>query len=283
MPESHSNNNGSDVNKADVRKTLQGKRALITGASRGIGRGIAIELARLGADIAINYFGSPGEAENVCEQCREFGVSAHAIQADVGTQDGSETLVSSAIGKLGGLDIAVSNAAYSDRHLMLDADLDGFRRTIDVTMWGAFHLVRASAKHMVAAENGGNIVVISSPHAVLAIPGAMAYNMAKGAIDQMARTAAVELAQYRIRVNIVHPGWIDTPGERKFFSEDTLREQGEKLPWGRLGQPCEIGRGVAFLCDPASDYITGSTLTIDGGIQLPWREMYRTKEKGEPK
>jgi glucose 1-dehydrogenase len=167
--------------------------------------------------------------------------------------------------------------------LMLDADFEGFKRTIDVTMWGAFHLTRASAKHLVNAGSGGNIVIISSPHAQMAIPGAMAYNMAKAAIDQMARTAAVELAQYRIRVNIVHPGWIDTPGERKFFSEQTLREQGEKLPWGRLGQPHEIGRGVAFLCDPASEYITGSTLTIDGGIQLPWREMYRTKEVGEKK
>ena len=279
MPTSTSNTNGY----APTRKSLAGKRALITGASRGIGSGIAIELAKQGADIAINYFGSPAEAEKVCEKCRELGVSAYAIQADVGTQDGAESLVSRVIDQSGGIDIAVSNAAYSDRHLMLDADLDGFRRTIDVTMWGAFHLVRASAKQMVAAGNGGNIVVVSSPHAVLAIPGAMAYNMAKAAIDQMARTAAVELAQYRIRVNIVHPGWIDTPGERKFFSENTLREQGEKLPWSRLGQPHEIGRGVAFLCDPASDYITGSTLTIDGGIQLPWREMYRTKETGEPK
>jgi glucose 1-dehydrogenase len=264
-------------------QTLAGKRAVITGASRGIGRGIAIELARLGAHITINYFGSPKDAEEVCTECRSYGVEAHSVKADVGTQEGAESLVENAIKAMGGLDIAVSNAAYSDRHLMLDADFEGFKRTIDVTMWGAFHLTRASAKHLVNAGDGGNIVIISSPHAQMAIPGAMAYNMAKAAIDQMARTAAVELAQYRIRVNIVHPGWIDTPGERKFFSEQTLREQGEKLPWGRLGQPHEIGRGVAFLCDPASEYITGSTLTIDGGIQLPWREMYRTKEVGEKK
>ncbi len=260
---------------------LAGKRALITGASRGIGRGIATELAKQGADIAVNYFGSPSEADDVCGECRDLGVTACSIQADVGTQDGAESLVGHAIENLGGLDIVVSNAAYSDRQLMLDADLDGFRRTIDVTMWGAFYLVRAAAKQLVAASSGGNIVVISSPHAIMAIPGAMAYNMAKAAIDQMARTAACELAQYRIRVNIVHPGWIDTPGERKFFNEETLREQGSKLPWGRLGRPDEIGRGVAFLCDPASEYITGSTLTIDGGIQLPWREMYRTQEKVE--
>ncbi|MGV3485648.1 MAG: SDR family NAD(P)-dependent oxidoreductase [Planctomycetaceae bacterium] len=278
---SSSSSNGSPNSSA--HRPLAGQRVLITGASRGIGRGIAIELARNGADIAINYFGHAEDAEAVCKQCREMGVNAVAIRSDVGTQQGAESLVASAIEKLGGLEIAVSNAAYSDRQLMLDADLTGFHRTIDVSMWGAFYLVRASAKQMVAAGNGGNIVVVSSPHAVMAIPGAMAYNMAKAAIDQMARTAAVELAQYRIRVNIVHPGWIDTPGERKFFSEDTLREQGEKLPWGRLGRPEEIGRGVAFLCDPGSEYITGSTLTIDGGIQLPWREMYRTSEKGEGK
>jgi len=270
--------NDSMATQSASPQPLKGQRALVTGASRGIGRGIAIELARCGANIAINYFGSPKEAEEVCAECRALGVEAHAFQSDVGTQQGVEALVQRSIEAMGGLDIAVSNAAYSDRHLMLDADLAGFHRTIDVTMWGAFYMTRAVAQHMVAEKKGGNIVVVSSPHAQMAIPGAMAYNMAKAAIDQMARTAAVELAQYRIRVNIVHPGWIDTPGERKFFTEETLREQGSQLPWGRLGQPAEIGRGVAFLCDPASEYITGSTLTIDGGIQLPWREMYRTKE-----
>ncbi len=260
-------------------RPLEGKRAIVTGASRGIGRGIAIELAKRGAHVSVNYFSSAGEANDVCEICREEGVEAHAIRADVGEQDGVEQFVDESIERLGGVDIVVSNAAYSDRHLMLDADLEGFQRTINVTMWGAFHLVRSAARRMVEAGNGGSVVVVSSPHAVMAIPGAMAYNMAKAAIDQMARTAAVELAQYRIRVNIVHPGWIDTPGERKFFSEETLQQQGSLLPWGRLGRPEEIGRGVAFLCDPASEYVTGSTLTIDGGIQLPWREMYRTEEK----
>jgi glucose 1-dehydrogenase len=148
-------------------------------------------------------------------------------------------------------------------------------------MWGAFHFVRAAAAHMVEQGNGGNVVVISSPHAHMAIPGSMAYNMAKAANDQMARTAACELAQHRIRVNIIHPGWTDTPGERKFFAEETLRREGAKLPWGRLGKSEEIGRGVVFLCDPDNEYITGSTLTIDGGIQLPWREMYRINEAAQ--
>jgi glucose 1-dehydrogenase len=137
-------------------------------------------------------------------------------------------------------------------------------------MWGAFHLLRVAAQQMVAQGGGGSIVIVSSPHAVVAVPRSMAYNMAKAAIDHMARTAAIELVEHRIRVNIVHPGWIDTPGERKFFSEQEIRETGAKLPWKRLGQPEEIARGIVFLCERQSDYITGSTLSIDGGITLPW-------------
>lgn len=260
---------------------LSGKRALITGSSRGIGAGAAIELARAGADVVINYFSNAEEAESVCNQCREFGVRAISIQADAGQQSDAERLVDQAWEAMGGLDIVVSNAAYSDRELFYRADLDGFRRTIDVTMWGPFYLLRSASLRMIDAGTQGSIVIVSSPHAVQAMPGAMAYNMAKAAIDQMARTAAVELAQYRIRVNILHPGWIDTPGERKFFSEQTLKEKGSELPWGRLGQPQEIGRGIVFLSDPASEYVTGSTLTIDGGIQLPWRDMFRVEETPE--
>src|SRR6187401_2009541 len=100
--------------------------------------------------------------------------------------------------------------------------MTGFRRTIDVTMWGAFYGVRASAQQMIKQGKGGSIVVVSSPHAVIPIPTAMAYNMAKAAIDHMARTAAIELVSHRIRVNLVHPGWIDTPGERKHFTEDQI-------------------------------------------------------------
>ncbi|TWT92082.1 SDR family NAD(P)-dependent oxidoreductase [Stieleria varia] len=258
--------------------SLQGKRAVISGSSLGIGRGIAIELAKAGADVVINYRSHAGQADEVIGECEKFGVKAFKVAADMAVQADVERLINESVSLLGGLDIVVSNAAYSDRHLMLESDLDEFRKTIDVSMWGAFHLVRAGAQKMVDAGNGGNIVVISSPHAHMAIPGAMAYNMAKAANDQMAKTAACELAQYRIRCNLIHPGWTDTPGERKFFTEETLQREGAKLPWGRLGKPEEIGRGVVFLCNPENEYITGSTVTIDGGIQLPWREMYRVDE-----
>lgn len=249
---------------------FEGRNALVTGASRGIGRACALQLASEGANVAVNYRSHPDEAEEVVEQIRKMGRKALAVQADVAEMESVEKMVADTAAELGSLDHYVSNAAYSDRELMLNADLEDFRRTVDVTMWGAFFGVRTAARQMVSEGSGGSIAVVSSPHAVLAIPTAMAYNMSKAAIDHMARTAAIELAPHRIRVNIVHPGWIDTPGERKFFSEEQIEEGGKALPWGRLGKPEEIGNAIAFVLSDDAEYMTGSTLTMDGGVSLPW-------------
>jgi glucose 1-dehydrogenase len=249
---------------------LKGKNALVTGASRGIGRGCAIEMGRAGANVAINYFSHGDEAEEVAKEVRAFGGKAITLQGDVSNRVRVEEMVAETAKAFGQLDCFVSNAVYSDRQLMLEADLAGFEKTINVGMWGAFYGMRAAALQMVKQKTPGSIAIISSPHAVLAIPTAMAYNMAKAAIDHMARTAAIELADHRIRVNIVHPGWIDTPGERKFFTEEQLAEGAKELPWKRLGQPNEIGKGVAYILSDDADYMTGSTLTIDGGVGLPW-------------
>ena len=249
---------------------LTDQKILVTGASKGIGRGCVLELAQAGADVAINYRSSSEEANELAEEIRLLGRKALVIQGDVGVQADVDTLVSTVIDEWGEINGLVSNAAYSDRELMIEADMDGFKRTVNVSMWGAFFAVRATALAMVKQGKGGAILVVSSPHAKIAIPTAMAYNMSKAAIDHMARTAAIELAEHRIRVNIVHPGWIDTPGERKFFSEEELNEGAESIPWGRLGQPEEIGRLVTFMMSHDCDYMTGSTVTMDGGIGLPW-------------
>lgn len=249
---------------------LTGKTALVTGASAGIGRAIVLALAHDGADVAINYLGYDDAARDLAAEVQALGRKALLLPVDVANQDDVEAMLTQLVGTLGRLDIFVACAAYSDREFFHEADMAGFRRTIDVTMWGAFYGLRASAKQMIRQGHGGSIVIIGSPHALHAIPSCMAYNMAKAAVDQMARTAALELIRHRIRVNIVHPGWTDTPGERKHFREDVLQRAGADLPWGRLAQPDEIARGVVFLVDPASDYITGTTLAIDGGSQLPW-------------
>lgn len=247
-----------------------GKNALVTGASLGIGRSTALALAKGGANVAINFRSHRDAAEEVKAEIEKLGRKAILVQADVSDQQAVEGIVAETVKTFGSLDCFVSNAVYSDRELMIDAKMEGFKRTIDVTMWGAFFGVRAASQQMVKQGRGGSIVVVSSPHAVLAIPTAMAYNMAKAAIDHMARTAAIELACHKVRVNIVHPGWIDTPGERKFFSEDQISQGATKLPWGRMGNPDEIANAIAFVLSPECDYMTGSTLTIDGGVSLPW-------------
>jgi glucose 1-dehydrogenase len=235
-------------------------------------------LAQNGADVAINFLTWPESAEELAEQVRALGRKALLCQVDVSDQAAVETMVERVVKDLGRLDIFVSNAVYSDRELFWKADMAGFRRTIDVTMWGAFHGLRASANAMIRQGQGGSMVVVSSGHARTAIPSCMAYNMAKAALDQMARTAAIELVKHKVRVNLIYPGWTDTPGERKFFSEDVLQQAGANLPLGRLARPEEIARGILFLVDPASDYVTGSTLVLDGGASLPWWSKRGTGE-----
>ncbi len=254
---------------------LKGRVALVTGASQGIGLAIGVALAEAGASVAFNYRQDPHEATAAVEQIERLGGRAVLVKADVAEQSAVERMVAETVASFGRLDIAVSNAAFSDRELFYEADMDGFRRTVDVTMWGAFYLLRAATRQMIAQGPAGDtcagsIVLISSPHAYVPVPRSMAYNISKAAIDQMARTAAIELVEQKIRVNLVTPGWIDTPGERKFASDETIQNASGKLPWKRLGTPAEVARGVVFLCDPASDYITGSALLIDGGITLPW-------------
>jgi glucose 1-dehydrogenase len=256
---------------------LKGRSYLITGASKGIGRGCALEMAREGANIAINYRSGQSDAEQVADEVRKYGGKALLLQADVVNQSDVEEMVKKTVKEFGRIDGFVSNAAYSDRELMVDADMEGFKRTIDVSMWGAFYGVRAAAQAMIPQKRGV-IIVVSSPHAVIPVPTAMAYNMAKAAIDHMARTAAIELARHRIRVNVIHPGWIDTPGERKFFSEDQLSQGAENIPLKRMGKPEELGKLAAFIASDDADYMTGSTVLMDGGISLPW---WSKREEGK--
>lgn len=259
-----------------IDKKFAGKTAIVTGAARGIGAATAIGLAQAGAYVLVNDILQPDET---LEAIRAAGGQAEAAVADVTDRAAVNALVAAADSARGGIDILVTNAAFSERELFYKANLEGFERTLNVCMWGPFNFLHCVANSMIARGTQGSVVCISSPHAFKAIPGAMAYNMAKAAVDQMARTAACELSPHRIRVNIVHPGWTNTPGERKFFHETELSQRGSELPWGRLAEPHEIARGVEFLCDPASEYINGATISIDGGALLPHEQMFRTADR----
>ncbi|MBU6384343.1 MAG: SDR family oxidoreductase [Planctomycetes bacterium] len=273
MTNSQGTNSQGTITEGSI---LKGQTAIVSGAGRGIGAAIAKALAAQGANVAVNDIREPTET---VQAILDMGRKAISLVGDVSDQASVEAMVQKAKDQLGPVSILVSNAAFSDRELFYQANMEGFRKTIDVCMWGPFYLARAVANQMIAEKIQGNMVFISSPHAYKPIPGATAYNMAKAALDQLAKTAAVELAEYRIRVNLVHPGWTDTPGERKFFFEDELQQHGSNLPWGRLAKPEDIAHGVVFLCDPRSDYITGATLSIDGGIVLPYQEMFRIRNR----
>jgi glucose 1-dehydrogenase len=254
-----------------MMSSLSGKVALVTGASRGIGQGIALSLAARGADVVINYRSHPGEARQVAGEVEGMGCRALIWQADVAEQDAVAAMVAATVEQFGRLDIAIANAAHSIREPVVDAVWQNVERVVQVSQFGVFHTCQLAAQQMVAqaeAGGGGKIVIISSILEEMPAPGSAAYNMAKAAINHLGRTMAVELAPYRINVNMVNPGWIDTPGERQFATEEQLSQGGKRLPWGRLGTPEDIGKAVAFLASDDADYITGATLRVDGGFLL---------------
>ena len=247
---------------------LTGKVALITGSSRGIGRGCALEMARAGANVAVTYRTHPDEAEAVAADIRNMGRQAITIQANVADRSAIDHMVSATVEQLGHLDIAVCNAAYSIRQPFLEMTIEGMQRTLDVTLWGVFHTAQASARQMVAQGQGGCLLFISSVHASIPVSTSLAYNAAKAGLNHMGATIANELTPHRIRVNTIEPGWIDTPGERKYTSDEQIEEEGAKLPWGRMGRIEDIGRAATFLCSDAADYITGTVLRVDGGFKF---------------
>ena len=247
---------------------LTGKVALITGASRGIGRGCAEQMARCGADVAINYRTHGDEADEVADVVRSLGRRAATFGADVSDRASVDAMVAGAARELGRVDIVVANAYYSKREPFLELDVEGVRRTLEVTLMGAFHVAQAGARQMVQQGEGGSILFISSVLSFLPFATSMPYNTAKAGMNHMAMTIAAELAEQRIRVNVIQPGWTDTPGERQFSSEEQIREGARRLPWKRLGTPEDLGKAAAFLASDDADYITGATLKVDGGMTL---------------
>ena len=245
---------------------LAGKTALVTGGGRGIGKGCALEMARAGANIVLNDRPGSTDIGKTAAEIRTLGVDVTTVEADVFSRSGCEALLSEALTAVSAIDILVSNPAWSKRQPFLEFDPDIFEKVIQATLTTGFHISQLVARHMVEKGIEGKIVFISSVHAENPYQTAVAYNAAKAGLNHLAKTIARELTPYHINVNIIEPGWIDTPGERVVFSEETIQERGSQLPWGRMGTPEDIGKAVTFLCSNDADYITGTILRVDGGF-----------------
>ena len=248
---------------------LQGKVALVTGSNRGIGAGCALEMAKEGADVAINYRSHADEAQEVAEKVRAMGRRATIIGGDVGDRAVNEKLVEQTVQDLGRLDIFVANAVTSIRKPFVELTPEDVEYTWRVALFGVFHGMQLSARQMLKQGTGGSIIVISSVHAYLPYRTAALYNAAKAGVNHMALTVANELAGDNIRVNIIEPGWTDTPGERQFVTDEQLYAAAKKLPMKRLATVEDIARGVVYLASDDGAYVTGANLRIDGGFVLP--------------
>jgi NAD(P)-dependent dehydrogenase (short-subunit alcohol dehydrogenase family) len=250
---------------------LAGKVAIVTGAGRGIGRGIALELSKEGARVAVNYFSSEQMAHGLVDQIRESGREAFAIQADVSKFTEVNHMVSETVERFGGLDILVNNTGITILKPFLEDTEEIWDKTIDTNLKGPFLCSLAAAKIMVK-RGGGKIVNISSVHGHTTLPGLTHYAASKGGINMLTRAMALDLAPYKINVNCIGPGTIEV---EKYFNDPKYdREKwGQGAPWGRVGLPADIGKAVVFLASDDADYITGQVFYIDGGItaHTGWR------------
>ena len=240
--------------------------AIVTGASRGIGRACALALAKQGYDVAVNYVSNEEAAKLVMEEVQGFGVRALTVRADTSDLPAVKDMFRTVVRELGGVDVLVNNAGVVDDRFLLMLTEDSLNRSLDINIKGYFHCAQQAALKMMRKKSG-IIVNVSSVSSVMAIPGQSVYSATKGAVNALTATLATELAPYGIRVNAVAPGFVETemldhiPQEQK---EAYLKA----VPMGRFATPQEVADAVCTLCRPELSYLTGQTLILDGGLSL---------------
>ncbi len=250
---------------------LEGKRALVTGGSRGIGRAIALGLAREGADVAVNYRRSRGDAESAVREIGQMGQRAVAVQGSTDSRADVERFVAEAHDGLGGLDILVNNAGILKRTPFLDISEDEWDAILDVNLKGCFLVGQAVARRMVAAGTPGAIVNVSSAGQAVAGPNLAHYCVSKAGVAMLTKEMALELAPHNIRVNAVAPGLIETDINRADIAQDAFREgRLARIPLGLIGAPDDVAGAVVFLAsNDEARLMTGASVFVDGG-QTIW-------------
>jgi glucose 1-dehydrogenase len=263
---------------------LEGKVALVTGSSQGIGQSIVLRLAQAGADVVINYRSHPEGAEETlakvqaiggnCHMAKCLNAQGHTIQADLGSVTEVRQLIAESIDHFGKLDVLVNNAGIEKHAPFWDVTEADYDAVLNVNLKGVFFATQAFVQHLIATKRPGKIVNVSSVHEDLPFPNFAAYCVSKGGMKMLTRNLAVELGALGITINNVAPGAIETPINTKLLNNpEKLGALLNNIPLGRLGQPQDVASLVTFLASADADYITGSTFFVDGGLLWNYQEQ----------
>ncbi|HEY7137986.1 MAG TPA: glucose 1-dehydrogenase [Acidimicrobiia bacterium] len=246
---------------------LHGKVCIVTGGNSGIGKAIALALAREGANIVIDYIANEQATEDLEKQIVALGDQAVGVDADVTKVEDLQQLVDAAVKSFGRLDVMVNNAGIETRTSVLDTTEAQYEKVLDVNLKSAFFGTQLAAKQMIAQGGGGRIINITSVHEDWPMPDNTAYCVSKGGVRMLTRTAGVELAPHNILVVGVGPGAVATPINLSTMNDPAkMKILDRAIPIGRMAQPDEIGTVVAFLASDAATYMTATTLFVDGGL-----------------
>ena len=257
--------------QASGYRELAGQIALVTGASRGIGQGIALALAQAGADVAVNFRRDVADAEATARLVEDAGSRALVVQADVGVESEVDVLFERILADWGRLDILVNNAGHGGGRELTQTPFAEFERVMRSNLYGPLFCAQRAARRMIEQGEGGRIVNITSVHDEAAGVGGGSYCVSKAALKMLTKSLALELAPHRITVNGVGPGMILTELNRRAMTDpDVLAAAEVQIPIRRAGQPVDIAAMVRFLCSDAAGYCTGQIYYVDGGWLLTW-------------
>jgi 3-oxoacyl-[acyl-carrier protein] reductase len=246
--------------------SLNGEIALVTGGSRGIGRACALALGKAGAEVIVNYVSSPDKAAEVVKEIEAAGGKASAVKFDIGNVEETQSAIDTILKEKKRVSILVNNAGITRDGLMMRYSSDDWDKVLDTNLRGAFITSQAIIRSMMK-ERKGSIIHLSSIVGITGNPGQAAYCAAKAGIIGLTKSMAKELASRNIRVNAVAPGYISTDMTES-LTDDQKKAITDHIPLGRVGTPEEIAHAVLYLASPASNYVTGQTLIVDGGMGM---------------
>lgn len=245
---------------------LNSKTAIVTGASRGIGRAIALGLAKSGANVAVNYAGNQEKAENVVKEIEKLGAKALTIQANVGDEEAVRGMIKTVIAEFGSLDILVNNAGITRDTLIMRMKSQDWDDVLNTNLKGVFHCTKAAARQMMK-QRSGRIINLASVTGMIGNAGQASYSASKAGIIGLTKTSARELAARNITVNAVAPGFIATDMTDE-LAEEVQQEMLKQIPLARFGEPEDVAALVRFLASEESSYMTGQTFRVDGGMVM---------------